>query len=307
MILLLESNNMLIDYITDFCNTQYKKYTNCDSSPRCKQCNHPTTKCSGDCGDCLYQIHFLSNKPEARHLYNCKNLTNFYVCKYSFKYTSEIIYALMKCSLLKKVSSIKVLSFGCGPCTDLFAIDYLHNVKELSYNKLSYVGVDLLKDQWEMIHTQIKKYMLPNKVNFFYKDATSLLDAVFSMEGAPNLIILQYFFSDFHKHSSYSQVNVFIDKLVNYINTRCNKTYIIINDINLCCAKGGGRDYFDVLCNKLRPNDVLQLHFNNSNRQNHYDYGKEYCENKIFFDIEMFEPYDPFDSCASAQMLMYKE
>lgn len=30
---------MPIDYITDFCNTQYSKHTYCGSSPRCKQCN----------------------------------------------------------------------------------------------------------------------------------------------------------------------------------------------------------------------------------------------------------------------------
>lgn len=298
---------MLIDHITDFCNAQYEKHTNYFSSPRCKQCNHPSAKCSGDCSDCLYQIHFLKGNPDARNLYNCNNLTNFYVCKYSFKYTSEMVNALMQCSPLKKTSSINVLSFGCGPCTDLFALDYLRNINKLTYNKISYAGVDLLKEQWGKIHEQIKMYMSPDKVKFLYKDAAALLDTIITYKWTPNLIILQYFFSDFHKHSGRSQVISFIYKLVNYINKRCNNTFIIINDINLNCARDGGRDYFDIFFNKLRPTDVRRLHFNNSNRQNHYYYGKEYDNNKIFFDIEKFESYDPFDSCSSAQMLMYKE
>lgn len=169
MTLLQGNTNMLIDYIIDFCSTQYIKHTNCYSSPRCKQCNHPTATYSGDCGDSLYQIHFRPNDEEAKHIYNCKNLTNFYVCKYSFKYSSEIIYALMKCSPLKKVSPIKVLSIGCGSCTDLFAPDYLREIEGFTYNKISYVGVDLLKEQWEMIHEQIKMYMFPNTVKFFTK------------------------------------------------------------------------------------------------------------------------------------------
>lgn len=77
----------------------------------------------------------------------------------------------------------------------------------------------MLKEQWEMIHKQIKMCMFPNTVNFF-KDASSLLDTINSWEGSPNLIILQYFFSDFHKHSGNLQVIGFIDRLVDYINKR---------------------------------------------------------------------------------------
>ena len=127
----------------------------------------------------------------------------------------------------------------------MFALDYLREIEGFTYNKISYVGVDLLKEQWEMIHEQIKMYMFPNIVKFFYKDATSLLDTINNWEGSPNLIILQYFFSDFHKHSSNLQVIGFIDRLVDYINKRCKKTFII-NNINLCCSKGGRRDCFDI-------------------------------------------------------------
>ena len=37
---------------------------------------------------------------------------------------------------LPTVKDLKVLSFGCGPCTDLFAIDYLHTQGVLPYETL---------------------------------------------------------------------------------------------------------------------------------------------------------------------------
>lgn len=85
----------------------------------------------------------------------------------------------------------------------------------------------MLKEQWGMIHEQIKTYMFPNTVKFFYKDATSLLDTINSWEGLPNLIILQCFSSDFHKHSGNLQVIGFSDRLVDYINKRA-KTLLLL-------------------------------------------------------------------------------
>lgn len=56
---------------------------------------------------------------------DCTHMADFYMCKYSYRYTSEIIYALEWMPSLSSEKNLKVLSFGCGPCTDLFAIDYL--------------------------------------------------------------------------------------------------------------------------------------------------------------------------------------
>lgn len=49
------------------------------------------------------------------------------------------------------------------------------------------------------------------------------------------------------------------------------------------------------------------MHFNSRHRPTHFDYGQAYPNDEVLFDIDGFEVYDPFDSCASAQMLMYKE
>lgn len=48
-----------------------------------------------------------------------------------------------------------MLSFGCGPCTDLFALDALKEKRELSFNDVQYHGVDYSKDVWVNIHHDI--------------------------------------------------------------------------------------------------------------------------------------------------------
>lgn len=49
------------------------------------------------------------------------------------------------------------------------------------------------------------------------------------------------------------------------------------------------------------------MHFLNANKENHFEYGKEYKDNKLIFN-EISEDikinYNPFDSCASAQILI---
>ena len=81
-----------------------------------------------------------------------------YTCKYSCRYASEVAYTIKRCKDLRNVEELKVLSFGCGPCTDLFAIDYLYSQGILNYKKLKYRGVDYSKNVWKYIHRDIKQF-----------------------------------------------------------------------------------------------------------------------------------------------------
>ena len=53
---------------------------------------------------------------------------------------------------------------------------------------------------------------------------------------------------------------------------------------------------------------MRRYHFNNDYRTTHYDYGEEYEDNGICFEIpaHIKEKYDSIDSCASAQVLIKK-
>ena len=58
--------------------------------------------------------------------YDCVHMADFYTCKYSCRYTSELMYAIQRCVDIQNIDKLKVLSFECGPCTDLFALDALN-------------------------------------------------------------------------------------------------------------------------------------------------------------------------------------
>ena len=92
-------------------------------------------------------------------------------------------------------------------------------------------------------------------------------------------------------------------------------TFIILNDINLGRGYGGGRDYFDQLRNKLCSSISRKGRFCNDNSKSiyyprGYPYGEnsdgEFPKNENRFDWSPWEKYSPFDTCASAQMIIKK-
>lgn len=297
---------MLIDEIIDFCDNMYNSNPAIEDKCVCADCSHPT-KCPGRCDDCLHQIHYKNDDEESRHSYNCKNLTSFYVCKYAKKYSSELIYAFRKCKSLQNLNTFKVLSVGCGSCTDLMAIDYLYHKNEYRFNNLEYLGIDLLEQPWGNIHKKIQEYFVDDLIRFIYDDIIIFIDKIVDWDWSPDVIVFQYFFSDLQKNICKKKILDFINKIAYYINNKMrNNTYVIFNDINLSCKYNGGREYFDILLSKINHKTYQRLHFNNSNHENHYEYGDEYPSNDIFFDISQGQKYQPFDSCASAQLIIKK-
>lgn len=296
---------MLIKEILEYCDKDYL-HKSCE----CPDCNHPNM-CPGNCGDCLKQIHFKSNIPQARHSYDCVNLVNYYVCKYALKYTSEICKALYGLKKLSSAEKLNVLSIGCGPCTDLFALDIMRKKGDYRFEKIKYLGVEPL-GSWSKIHDKIAQYDEDFSVRFEYSDIQRVLPILKNEGFEADVIVMNYFLSDFHKYWGQENVVDFLDELVYYIEKVCPNTVIIINDINLCCSMGGGRDYFDTLFWKLQPLGFIcsRWHFNNSNREKHYDYGTEYSSNSLVFSDKVFCKYinyNPYKTCASAQIIIYKE
>ena len=58
------------------------------------------------------------------------------------------------------------------------------------------------------------------------------------------------------------------------------------------------------------PKIVRKKHSNNVNKAKHYEYGKQYNGNRLVFDDisdKIRSVYNPFESCASAQILIKKE
>lgn len=305
---------MMLETILSDCNARYEK-------PDCEQCEDCSYGgyCPHDCEKCLDYIHNPEHAPSGApaRKYDCTHMADVYTCKYSCRYTSEIVYALERCRDLQNLRNFKVLSFGCGPCTDLFAIDYLRQQNIFSYEKIEYRGIDYSEDVWHWIHRDISGFQNRNcSIKFFYKDACDLIHTISAGSWTPNLIVFQYVFSDMQKHTDSANIMDFINTFAEYFNTKVRpNTYIILNDINLGRKYGGGREFFDRLYRNLDSSVCRKGRFCNDNSKSIYyprgfPYGEdsdgEFPDNTNRFDWALWSTYSPFDTCASAQMIIKK-
>lgn len=289
---------MLIDKLVDFCNKSYQL---------CGKCSKCLNTCQGSCEKCLDAIHFSKiDRP-----YNCCNIANFYVCKYIYKYSSEIYYLIKELKSLRKYEEYNIVSIGCGPCTELAGIlNYL--IKTGRERPVNYVGFDMNKI-WQPIHKEIlaivADYPFRVTVRFFYADAYKMINRLLDQTQVtwrPNLLILQYVLSDLVK--SKINVNDFLSKLNENIVPRMPiNSYILLNDINHNIK---ARDYFDKLEKMISKNHrtwVFQGHFHNNNKQA-YEYGQKHKSNLIMSRVptNIRSKYNPWEFCSSAQMVVKK-
>ncbi len=295
---------MLIHEIVEYCNNEY---LNADTTHLCRNCKHPT-KCSGSCKNCLEQIHYPSRYPQGKKDYDCENLINFYVCDYTNKYASEMLYLLRKSEKLKEIDEYHILSIGCGAAPDLMAFEQYAHETALSKD-ICYFGVDV-NPCWKNIHERIIEYNsdIINHVEFEYTDAikyfnkNSLIDI--------NVIVLQYVISHFYNTGQINVVQQFFSDLIkNVVETRKDGDpfVILINDVNSCYR---GRDYFEDLVRILKKHNYHGqcscFYFDYRIQNNFQRYGVKHLRNNTLFDLDDIdlEIYEPWKDCSSAQMLI---
>lgn len=294
---------MLIDEIVDFCDDHYKSQ---NAEYVCHNCNHQD-KCSGSCKQCLKEIHFPDKYPIGKKDYDCSNLIDFYVCDYTHKYASEMLYLLRKSDALKEITSYHIMSIGCGAAPDLIAFDQY--VRESQSKKtIYYCGIDK-NELWQPVHNVIVKY----KSNIVRKSAFKNADAIELFNEhivkSANVLVLQYVISHFYNTNQISTINAFYDDLIkNIIRHKDEGTpfVILINDVN---SNNRGRDYFVDLCKKLSraglEGTYSRFYFNYKIQNEHQKYGTMHPHNKLLFDIpQKLDEYDPWRVCSSAQMLI---
>lgn len=297
---------MLLYDLIEKCSDRYEYQKEYE---RCGNCTYGNC-CPQDCQTCLKYVHFPKDAPAPRK-YDCIHMADYYYCKYSYKYASEIVYGLRYFAEIQDKKELKIMSVGCGPCTDLAAVDYLRNEGELNYNQLRYRGIDPLGEVWQPIWKDIKDYF-GDEIKIYQKDILQFVDTIVENDWVPDVLIFQYVFSDMYKHSEETQIVQFINKLASFLNSYNQKPiYILCNDINLSKSMGGGREFFDILESKIQaPKTVMRMHFNNENKERHYEYGEQYDNNELVFNripAEIKNAYNPFGSCASAQILIKKK
>ena len=118
---------MMLETILSKCDRRQSNHQ-CGSCEVCSYENY----CPKDCENCLDYIHTPFHAPNGApdRKYDCPHMADFYTCKYSCRYTSEIIYAIRMMKDLKKLDNLKVLSLDA----DLAQIYLLLIIYELEMN-----------------------------------------------------------------------------------------------------------------------------------------------------------------------------
>ena len=214
---------------TSFLSTLVSKANERFRRSRCWVCKY-RKYCPHDCGRCLHYVHSPDAAPSPRK-YDCGIMCDYYVCKYAYKYVSELYYAFNRLVDLKNKKILRVLSVGCGPCTDLLALNILKNRKRCSFDELDYKGIEIDTKIWKKVHKDISSLATHGyKFDIINEDACTYIDYLLENEWKPDLIVFQYVFSDMQKHTDDDSIMHFLDSMSKYIQSCDNNTYIVFND-----------------------------------------------------------------------------
>lgn len=295
---------MLINDIVEFCNKKYITYGDkCGND----NCSHPSGKCSGSCYDCLYEIHYFNGDKCKKSLYDCPKMLYHYVCQYTLRYASEILYALKEESLfLSNFKYINMMSIGCGGCPDLMAME------EFLFDNgimvpLSYKGYDV-NPLWLPVHNRIKHYCDENSIinRFMRADAINYFSKFYSKN--TNVIVISYLISYLYNTPQKKDILDFFDRLIDNVIVRNNdKKLIIFNDVNSC---NRGRDYFEVFLKKLKKKGLhgvyRYMYFDSDRLNKHQRNGAAYNSSSALFnyDNEIKKTYHVDGFCRSAQLIV---
>lgn len=289
----------LLDTLTAYCASQFYEYGNC------QKCTHPSGKCSGGCLKCSEEVNY--HKPGGRTDYDCQKFMYYYVCRYSWKYCSEIMYALEQINL-SAYPSYNILSIGCGGAPDLMAFEEMRSAWDTS--EIFYKGYDI-NPYWNPIHSAIHKYTLSTEdihSEFINKNIFEVLS-----KGKPavrhyNIVVLEYLLSHFPPQNRADGANELYDGLFqNVLSNRLENSpfLFLINDIDHFQV----RSCFDMLLQKLSDEgyhgSYKRKHFINRN-SDYEDGSTQYptWSNKFPIPETMKEAFNCAINCTSAQLIV---
>jgi hypothetical protein len=299
---MLSKKKSLMETVLDYCHEEY-------TNSSCEHCNHKKgcpAECHGNCKQCLEEVHYARKDSEGKKSYDCRRMLDFYVCDYTVKYASEMLYLMRESEALKQIEDYRVVSIGCGGCPDLMAFEtYCH--QDQRGKSVSYVGIDV-NERWKNIHSVIEGYTTTTlkETRFEYADAVTEDYAGIS---EANVIVLQYVISYFYNTEQIGEISAFFDKLIQKIVAHKKKgepLVILINDVN---SNRRGRDYFQLIIEKLHD-----AGFHDTSKRFYFDYnifnesqryGTQHPSTDVLYEIhDRFDIYQPWKQCSSAQLLI---
>lgn len=295
---------MLINALVDFCNSAYLRYgNNCG----CSQCNHPTGHCSGSCYNCLYEIHYPSTTPQKK-TYDCQKMIYHYVCQYSYRYASEILYALnAHRNFLSDYTKFHLMSIACGACPDLMALESFCTSNTIDI-PIAYRGYDI-NPLWRPIHGELRKYCDNHGIrrSLFEKDVLTHFKK-YSVRGT-NLIVIGYLLSYLYNTNQTNEIDTLFNNIADHIvlnRDKGDKALIILNDVN---SNKRGRDYFLHLPKILHKRGLninyITRYFNTGSLNYFQCQGTAYPKNDCLFTVneDIAAKYHVDAACRSFQLV----
>lgn len=288
---------MFIPVLTSHCFYKYRHKEQCQGCPY---------TCTKICGDCLGAIHLK----KIRRNYDCDNLIYFYVCKYIYKYSSEIEYVQYLLTHLYIRSNINIISIGCGPCTELAGILNFLKKRE-NIIPIQFFGFEA-NGLWKPVHdtiTEILKEYYPFVTpHFNYGDAQIQIKNHNMDLYKPHMLILNYLISDLVRNQI--DTSAFLQVLnSSIISFMTPNSYLLLNDIN---HNKEARNYFEIfekLINSNYHTNVIRMHFTNNNKPDYIHYGSQHPNNILTTSILPIiqSTFNPWEFCSSAQMIIHKK
>ena len=284
---------MLIDDLTTFCNDAFRNF-------QCPKCNH-VAGCPGNCGKCLDQIHFPKSSTDRKD-YDCPQLINYYVCRYTHKYASEIFYLLCNSTILTHLNKYKVLSAGCGGCSDLIAFENFANLQNKTF---SYAGIDL-NALWQPVHNFLAAKMNNPHIRFAYGDALKAINYCTEYHVNVNVLVMNYIISSICRNNP-QDAESFLQNVSNMLTSpKLSRPFaVVINDVNY---KDAGRDIINNFAYNLSqcPN-VCAKRFYFHYKEPIYPYGTSYPNCRLSYQLPPNLNRDFYAArifCTSAQTLI---
>lgn len=295
----LPDENLLVGTLVNRCAELYEASSDCEDD-----CTHPSGSCSGCCRECTEQVHW--HRKNGRTDYDCQKLLYYYVCRYAWKYCSEIMYALETLDL-EDYPSYNILSIGCGSAPDLMAFEQINRKDKKS---IYYRGFDI-NPFWEAIHNEIENYILTCddiEAKFTIRDIFDVIEKNNPTKRPYNVIILEYLISHLPSKNRAELVaqlfNGLIDKVI-AARTPGTPFLIIINDIDHYSV----RNLFDLIVDIIKGagyhGTLDKKHFL-MRKQDYGDGSERYASssNKFYIPENIKDNFNCAIECSSAQLII---
>lgn len=216
-----------IKELLQFCECNYLAQKDCRL--QCKNCIECfCTRFS--CMDCVNSIYNYNRVIDNSKRKFCNNRALCYVKNNLAKYCSELL-SLMT-AIKGREGKIEIASLGCGPATELYAIDYyIANHFPEKNVQVDYKGFDIDID-WKVIQDKnIELFQKDSNINvaFLHED---MFEYYRKNGNTPDFIIMNYMLSDMALFFN-DRIKKFLDELCSFINNAPKEIWVLVNDTNL--------------------------------------------------------------------------